>query len=136
MNVTDLSGMRKRVLLVEDYEDEWEMMELKLQEYKLTFARDSDEGLRLACQWHFDLYILDNWLPDRSGVWLCRAIREFDPYTPILFYSAAAYDRDIKEALQAGAQAYLVKPVFLDDLEQAVARLTSPVVAERDAVQL
>jgi DNA-binding response OmpR family regulator len=136
MNVMDLSGKRKRILLVEDYEDEWEMVAFKLQEYMLTFARDSNEGLRLARRRRFDLYILDNWLPDRSGVWLCRAIREFDPYTPIMFYSAAAYDRDIKEALRSGAQAYLVKPVSLDELEQAVARLTSQVVVERDAVHL
>jgi DNA-binding response OmpR family regulator len=65
-------------------------------------------------------------LPDGSGIGLCRAIREFDPYTPILFYSAAAYERDIQEALRSGAQAYLVKPVKPEDLEQAVAKLTSP----------
>jgi len=53
-------------------------------------ASDFDEGLRLAQQQDFDLYILDNWMPDKSGVELCRAIRAFDPYTPILFYSAAA----------------------------------------------
>jgi CheY-like chemotaxis protein len=135
MNATDLSGKSKRILLVEDYEDEWEMVAFKLQDYKLTFARDSDEGLRLARQLYFDLYILDNWLPDRSGVWLCRVIREFDPYTPIMFYSAAAYDRDIKEALRAGAQAYLVKPVTLNELEHAVARLISP-VDERDSIHL
>ncbi|HEU0185694.1 MAG TPA: hypothetical protein VFS27_10305, partial [Blastocatellia bacterium] len=44
--------------------------------------------------------------------------------TPILFYSAAAYDRDIAEALRAGAQAYLVKPVDLDNLEQMIERMT------------
>jgi YesN/AraC family two-component response regulator len=44
-----------------------------------------------------------------------------------LFYSAAAYQRDIEKALQSGAQAYLVKPVSLDDLEQAVAKLISTV---------
>jgi two-component system, OmpR family, response regulator len=135
MNVTKLNGTRKRILFVEDYEDEWEMVAYRLQGYKLTFARDSNEGLRLARRRYFDLYILDNWLPDRSGVWLCRVIREFDPYTPIMFYSAAAYDRDIKEALRAGAQAYLVKPVLLEDLEQTVLRLISP-VDERDAGHL
>jgi DNA-binding response OmpR family regulator len=65
-------------------------------------------------------------LPGGSGIGLCRAIREFDPYTPILFYSAAAYERDIQDALRSGAQAYLVKPVKFDDLQQAVAKLTSP----------
>src|SRR5262245_43737541 len=117
---------KKRILMVEDQEDSWELAALKLPEYKLTFARDFDEGLRLARQGYFDLYILDNWLPNGSGIGLCRLIREFDPYTPILFYSAAAYERDIQEALRSGAQAYLAKPVKPDDLEQAVVKLTSP----------
>ena len=68
---------------------------------------------------------MDGWLPDKSGVELCRAIREFDPHTPILFYSAAAYEKDILDALRAGAQDYLVKPVIPDELMQAVSRLIS-----------
>jgi DNA-binding response OmpR family regulator len=126
MDIPNFIRGRKRILLVEDNEDEWEMVELTLLDYKLTFARDFDEGLRLARQRRFDLYILDNWLPDGSGIGLCRRIRAFDPSTPILFYSAAAYDCDIKDALRSGAQAYLVKPVSIDDLEHEVARLTSP----------
>src|SRR5262245_28145680 len=117
---------RKHILLVEDHEDAWELVSFYLPEYKVTYARNFDEGLRLAQQRYFDLYILDNWLPDGSGVGLCRLVREFDPNTPILFYSAAGYGRDIDEALRSGAQAYLVKPVNAVDLEQAVARLISP----------
>jgi DNA-binding response OmpR family regulator len=75
---------------------------------------------------------MDNWLPSGSGIGLCRLIREFDPHTLILFYPAAAYERDIQEALRSGAQAYLAKPVSLNDLEQAVARLTSH-LARRDS---
>jgi CheY-like chemotaxis protein len=122
---------RKRILMVEDQEDSWEIVSFQLSECKLTFARDFDEGLSLARRGYFDLYILDNWLPRGSGIGLCRAIREFDPHTPILFYSAAAYEYDIQEALRSGAQAYLVKPVKSDDLERMVAKLTSP-AAGRD----
>jgi DNA-binding response OmpR family regulator len=42
-----------------------------------------------------------------------------------LFYSAAGYERDIEEALRSGAQAYLVKPVELEDLQETVKRLLS-----------
>jgi DNA-binding response OmpR family regulator len=42
-----------------------------------------------------------------------------------MFYSAAAYERDIHEALRSGAQSYLVKPVRFDDLERVAALLTS-----------
>jgi DNA-binding response OmpR family regulator len=125
MNVTDLSEKRKHILLVEDQEDDREIVEFKLREYKLALAYDFDDGLRLARQGYFDLYILDNWLPGGSGIVLCRCIREFDPHTPILFYSAAAYDHEIQEALRSGAQAYLIKPVNIDELEQIVANLTS-----------
>jgi DNA-binding response OmpR family regulator len=116
---------RKRILLVEDYEDSRDLATHTLTEYTLVCARDFNEGLRLAQRRYFDLYILDNWLPDRSGVELCRAIREFDPHTPVLFYSAAAYARDMEEALRAGAQDYLTKPVLPSELRQAVSRLIS-----------
>jgi DNA-binding response OmpR family regulator len=124
---------KKSILLVEDQEDAWEIVAFNLPEYKIICARDVDEGLRFARQMSFDLYILDNWLPDGSGIGLCRLIREFDPHTPILFYSAAAYERDRQEALRAGAQGYLVKPVSFGEFKQAVTQLTSA-VGKRESV--
>jgi DNA-binding response OmpR family regulator len=116
---------RKRILFVEDHEDNWEILALALEEHSLIFARNFAEGLQLARLRYFDLYILDNWLPGGSGVELCRRIRTFDPNTPILFYSAAAYPRDMQAAFSAGAQAYLIKPVRFDELTRAVALLTA-----------
>ena len=116
---------RKRILLVEDHEDAREIASYNLGEHALFYARDFDEGLLAARRGYFDLYILDNWLPDGTGVGLCRAIREFDPHTPILFYAAAAYERDIEDALRAGVQDYIIKPVIPYELRQAVARLIS-----------
>lgn len=115
----------KRILLVEDEEDTRNLATITLTEYTLICAGNFDEGLSLARQQDFDLYIFDSWLPDKSGVELCLAIREFDPNTPILFYSAAAYARDKREAISAGAQMYLTKPALPDDLRRAVAQLIS-----------
>ena len=42
---------------------------------------------------------------------LCKHIRERNNSTPILFYSGMAFEHDKHEALLAGAQRYLVKPV-------------------------
>jgi DNA-binding response OmpR family regulator len=116
---------RKRILLVEDEEDTRELAALTFEEYTLVCAGDFDEGLLAARRRYFDLYILDNWLPSGSGVELCRIIRAFDPHTPVLFCSAAAYAHDIREAMRAGAQSYLVKPVIPDELRLAAAQLTS-----------
>jgi DNA-binding response OmpR family regulator len=123
--MANLDSEKQRILLVEDHEDEWELAALTLTEYTLICARDFDGGLRLARQRYFDLYILDNWLTDKSGVELCLAVREFDAHTPILFYSAAAYAKDIQEGIRAGAQAYLVKPTIPAEFRRAVARLIS-----------
>src|SRR5262245_46969140 len=119
------SRERKRILLVEDEEDAREIAALTLTEYTLICASNFEEGLLAARRRYFDLYILDNRLPGRSGVELCRIIRDFDPHTPILFCSAAAYAQDIREAICAGAQSYFVKPVIPDELKLAVAQLTS-----------
>ena len=116
---------RKRILLVEDEEDAREIAAFSLEEYTLICARDFGEGLRLARQRYFDIYIIDNWLPGGDGVELCRLIRRFDPHTPILFYSACAYSRDLQAAFSGGAQAYLTKPVSSEDLMRAVTQLTS-----------
>jgi DNA-binding response OmpR family regulator len=117
--------VKKRILFVEDDEDNWEIAAYCLEDYALICARDFKEGLRLARLGYFDLYLLDNCLPDGTGVELCRAIRKFDLYTPVLFYSAGAYASDIQRALQAGSQAYLVKPVHPNELSRVVTSLIS-----------
>jgi len=122
MTTTNLE--KKRILFVEDNADAQQLMELTLTGYRVTIARDFNEGLRLARQRYFDLYILDNWLPGGTGVELCRQIRKFDPHTPIVFLSAVAHESDVREAFAAGAQIYITKPNIPCELEWAVARLT------------
>jgi len=63
--------------------------------------------------------------------------RDFDPNTPILFYSGAAFDRDKEQAFASGAQAYLTKPVENDELVKVVFRLISETktkIKEKDLV--
>ena len=101
-----------RVLYIEDHEDTRELVTLVLEQRSVEVVTGStiQSGITLARSQHFDLYLLDSWLPDGSGLDLCRRIREFDKDTPILFYSAAAYAADKDQAIHSGAQAYLIKP--------------------------
>jgi len=78
------------------------------------------DALRLAQAGGFDLYLLDSWLPDGTGVELCQQIREFDPRTPVLFCSGVVDEADIKKALSVGAQGYLVKPTDVESLSQTI----------------
>jgi len=83
-------------------------------------AATAAAGLQLAKTNPFDLYLLDHWLADGSGVELCRNIRAFDHNTPIVFLSGSVYDSDYQEAMSAGATAYLGKPAELLRLQQTV----------------
>ena len=104
--------MKRRILFIEDHEDTRELVTLVLEQksFEVVTGATIESGVALAGSQHFDLYLLDSWLPDGSGLDLCRQIREFDKATPILFYSAAAYEIDRDEAMSSGAQAYLIKP--------------------------
>jgi DNA-binding response OmpR family regulator len=116
---------KRRVLYVEDHEDTRELITIVLRQrdFEVANAHTVDLGVRLASEERFDLYLLDSWLPDGSGLDLCRRIRKFDQVTPILFYSAAAYEADKNMALSAGAQAYLIKPSQTSELCDLVSSL-------------
>ncbi len=116
---------RRRVLYIEDHADTRELITLVLQQknFEVTSEETVESGVRLARAERFDLYLLDSWLPDGSGLDLCKKIREFDAATPILFYSAAAYEGDKDLALKSGAQAYLIKPSQTSELIDLVSSL-------------
>jgi DNA-binding response OmpR family regulator len=103
---------RRRILYIEDHDDTRELVTLLLAQksYEVITGSTIESGVALAGTEKFDLYLLDSWLPDGSGLDLCKRIRQFDKTTPILFYSAAAYAADSDQAIMCGAQAYLVKP--------------------------
>ena len=114
-----------RILLVEDHADTREVLEMCLAQskYEVKTASTINEALLIATADRFCLFIFDAVLPDGSGVDLCRSVRKFDDRTPILFCSGLAYKADIENALGAGAQAYLVKPVDLDELIESIKQL-------------
>jgi DNA-binding response OmpR family regulator len=122
-NVSNQSSA-KRLLLVEDDRDSCEALAsfLETSGYEVSIAITIAEGLRLSKENRYDAIILDNWFKESSGVELCRQIRAFDKDTPILFYSAAAYEQDIEEGLRAGAQDYVVKPNF-EQFQKALSEL-------------
>ena len=116
-----------RILYAEDDADTRELVTLvlEMQNCQVVATESYEEALRLARAEHFDLYLIDNWLPHISGVKLCEQLREFDRHTPVLFYSGAAYDADKESALASGAQGYLVKPAAGEQLIAEVLRLVN-----------
>lgn len=122
-----MKSLVPQILYTEDHADTRELVSLVLTSCncKVTLADSDAKALDLARSKQFDLYLIDNWLAGASGIELCKKLREFDPITPVLFYSGAAYDSDKQEAFASGAQEYLTKPVDNDELVKAVFRLIS-----------
>jgi DNA-binding response OmpR family regulator len=114
-----------RILCTEDDPDTRELLTLVLSDagYEVTCTDDPDQAMFLAHNKPFDLILVDNWLPGKSGPELTRSLRTMHVNTPILFYSGAGYESDKQAAFSAGAQAYLVKPVLSEDLVNEITRL-------------
>jgi CheY-like chemotaxis protein len=117
-----------RILIIDDDPTNAELIELMLHysdtEYEVTAVQTPEEGLRLAAAQSFDLYLLDYRLPGISGTEVCRTIRRMDADTPVVFFTGAAYEHERWEAMQAGANAYLIKPDDLKELTKTVERLS------------
>src|SRR6266849_3594988 len=90
---------RPRVLCVDDDEDSRVMLStlLRLALVEAKTVGTAAQALSLVQAERFDLYLMDTSLPDLDGFELCRRIRDFDPDTPILFFSGAAYETDRKK---------------------------------------
>jgi DNA-binding response OmpR family regulator len=82
------------------------------------------QALSLIQAEHFDLYMLDGWLPEIDGFELCRRMRALDPHIPILFFSGAAYEADKTRGIEAGADDYVIKP-NISELVRSIRRFMS-----------
>ena len=113
-----------RVLCVDDHHDTSEMLELLLakEDYEVETAATMEEACRLASEKEFDLFVLDRRLPDATGLELCVKLNEISPGVPCIFYTGDAYELHRREAIMAGAAAYVAKP-DIDGLIDAVQKL-------------
>ena len=119
-----MTGNKCNVLCVDDHHDTSEMLELLLskEDYEVATAGTMEEACKLAEQKKFDLFVLDRRLPDASGLELCGRLQEIAPGVPCIFYSGDAYELHRREAIAAGAAAYVAKP-DIDGLINAVQKL-------------
>lgn len=122
-----MSQAEKRILCVDDDIDSCKFLEFMLstanEYYVVKSAYSSKKAIELIEEELFDLYILDNWMLGFSGVQLCSLIRYSNKQTPILFFTAAVSPTHRDEAINAGANEYLIKPDDLGRIEDTVRRL-------------
>jgi signal transduction histidine kinase len=114
-----------RILLVDDHPDTCAALErlLKLRGHNVAAAHSMRSALEKAGAGDsFDLLISDVGLPDGNGMDLLRVLRTRHPIRGIAI-SGFGMDGDIGKSLDAGFAEHLVKPVKLEKLEAAIARV-------------
>ena len=95
---------------------------LENEGHEITIAEKADTGEKIGLEEEFEIIILDLGLPDRSGLEVCKTLRENNITTPILILSAYQ-NTDTKIAgLNTGADDYLTKPF---DNKELLARINA-----------
>ena len=121
-----MASPKCRVLCVDDHLDTSEMLQMLLSEenYTVDTAATMEEACSMAMKTEYDLYVLDKRLPDGTGVELCETLMKISPNVPCIFYTGDAYEIHRREAMAAGAAAFVAKP-DVEGLINAVHRLLS-----------
>jgi two-component system, OmpR family, KDP operon response regulator KdpE len=107
----------QRVLVIDDEPQILRALRTSLRAagYEVTSAGTAAEALTVAALQPPEAVILDLILPDGNGTEVCRELRKWTT-APVIVLSAVGEEQDKIEALDAGADDYVTKPVGLDEL--------------------
>ena len=119
---------RKRLfLVVEDFEDSRFMMRqlLEMAGYRVVEATDGEEAIKLAVAKRPELILMDLSLPKLDGLAATRRIRQHRGLGQVPIVAVSAHDSPgtRTEALAAGCDEYVTKPIDFDQLNSLLNRL-------------
>ncbi len=117
----------KHLLIVEDDQSVAEVFRVTLERagYHVTCVTSVVNALSVVIQGMPDVIILDLMLPDFNGLDFLRYVRKNNPHphVPIIAISASSSAYQKAQALDAGADSFMPKPVSVEDIVQSVSRL-------------
>jgi putative two-component system response regulator len=108
----------KKVLIVDDNQTNLRILEEVLAgDYRLRFANNGVEALRMASDFQPSIILLDVMMPKMDGLTVCRRLRQLPGLrdSVIIMMSAKAMPSEQAAGIDAGANAYLTKP--FDEVE-------------------
>ncbi|MBI3567225.1 MAG: EAL domain-containing protein [Gemmatimonadetes bacterium] len=114
----------RRILVIDDEPAVLRVLGLLLERHGFTVASadNARDGLRLVEKDKFHAILTDIIMPELSGVDFLRELRRHDLDVPVILMTAGPTLDSAIEAIEYGAQQYLLKPVEPDALVQAVGR--------------
>jgi len=112
------------ILIMEDDVKAANVLEetLKTLDYKIWSTEDPKQGLELARNTNFAVAITELRSPRMNGIEVAKAMREVSPATSVIVITAYAFISSAVEALEAGAQCYITKPLIPAEIKIMVER--------------
>jgi len=137
-------GTKRRVLLVEDYEDDALLVQRVLERLpypvELCHLDDGREAVAMSEAWtplseFFDLVLLDSRVPGVTGLEVLQALREADPMSEVpIVLLVGAMGEDFSEiAMGHGASACFVKPLLPEPFVQKIQKIADTWLASEPA---
>jgi two-component system KDP operon response regulator KdpE len=127
---------KKRILVVDDEPQITRVLRTTLtgSGYEVRTANDGHGGLRTAREWQPDLVITDVSMPNMDGIELCRQLRA-ESTLPIIVLSVKGDEKAKVDALDAGADDYVTKPIGMEELLARVRRNLARTKPAEDGTQ-
>ncbi|MEM1035048.1 MAG: sigma-54 dependent transcriptional regulator [Myxococcota bacterium] len=122
--MTGIRDAGARVLVVDDEEAARRGLEklLALDDYRVRTAADGEEALDVAAEFSPDVVVTDLKMPNMDGQRLLEHLRERDPDLPVIVVTAFGDVQSAVDAMRAGANNFLTKPLDFDALAISLER--------------
>lgn len=121
---SDIPSSRPRLLVAEDNPGNYKLVEVILrQSCDLMHAVNGREAVEMYRTYRPDAVLMDIGMPEMDGYEALRAIRAADPAARVIALTAYAFETDRQRIQRAGFDFFLAKPLRVDELRSAVARV-------------
>lgn len=124
------------VLLVEDEKKIADFVCAGFREQGFTFdyCDNGNDGFNKASTNQYDVIVLDIMLPGRDGLSILKSLRKMGNATPVILLTARNELDDRIEGLNLGADDYLAKPFFVEELIARLQAMVRRVSGERQNI--
>ena len=110
------------ILVAEDNDSNYLLVQHIIKDHMLTRVKSGVDAVEKVRNKHFDLILMDMKMPIMGGLEATRRIREFNVDTPIVALTANAFDADKVDAINAGCNAFLTKPLKKSQLIEILSK--------------
>ncbi len=119
--------MKKKILILDDSESIREVVLFTLEKdgHEVLTAVDGKDAMKYLDGRELDLIITDLYMPNINGIEFIKEVRKIEKYkyTPILYLTTESQQSKKKEAKEAGATGWIVKPFMPEKLLAAISKI-------------